>query len=190
MDALLALRGARTVRLADGREVTCRPVFERLTVLAADYEPATVARITGAAADKVVAAARLLAEHRPVSHYFHNGLVQHTNATQASRAIEILSALLGDFDRPGGNVPGPAPRVEDVSARAVLGQAMEMRRLGRAERPIGPAATPGTVTAYDLYRSILDGEPYPVPALVAFGAHALLANGDSLRGRQALPQLE
>ena len=116
--------------------------------------------------------------------------MQHTNATQASRAIEILYALLGDFDRPGGNVPGPSPKVEDVSARAALGQAMEMRRLGRAERPIGPPATPGTVTAYDLYRAILDGEPYPVRALVSFGANALLANGDTLRGRQALERLE
>ena len=93
-DARPALRGARAVRLASGREVTCRPVFERLAAIAADYEPAKVARITGASADKIVTAARLLAEHRPVSHYFHNGLVQHTNATQASRAIEILYALL------------------------------------------------------------------------------------------------
>src|SRR5204863_5290092 len=73
---------------------------------------------------------------------------------------------------------------------AVLGPAMAMRRLGRSERPIGPAATPGTVTAYDLYRAILDGEPYPVRALVSFGANALLAHGDSLRGRQALQKLE
>ncbi len=189
-DAPLALTGARPVRLGDGRGVTCRPVFQRLASIAAEFEPAIVAGITGAPADRIVAAARLLAEHRPVSHYFHNGLVQHTNATQASRAIEILYALLGDFDRAGGNVPGPAARVEDVSARAVLGQPMEMRRLGRAERPIGPAATPGTVTAYDLYRAILEGEPYPVRALVAFGANALLANGDSLRGRQALQKLE
>src|SRR5437899_299880 len=190
MDARLALSGARTVRLAEGFEVTCRPVFQRLAAVAADYEPATVARITGAAPDEGGAAARLLAEHRPVSHYFPNGLVQHTNATQASRAIEILYALLGDFDRPGGNVPGPAPKVEDVSARSALGQAMELRRLGRAERPIGPPAIPGTVTAYDLYRAILDGEPYPVRALVSFGANALLANGDTLQGRRALERLE
>jgi anaerobic selenocysteine-containing dehydrogenase len=188
--ARLALTGARAVRLADGGEVTCRPVLDRLAAIAAAYEPAVVARITGAPAEKVVAAARLLAEHRPVSHYFHNGLVQHTNATQASRAIEILYALLGDFDRPGGNVAGPAPNVADVSARAALGPAMEMRRLGRDERPIGPPATPGTVTAYDLYRAILEGEPYPVRALVSFGANALLANGDTLRGRRALETLE
>jgi anaerobic selenocysteine-containing dehydrogenase len=170
--------------------VTCRPVFERLAAIAADYEPAKVARITGASADRIVAAARLLAEHRPVSHYFHNGLVQHTNATQASRAIEILYALLGDFDQPGGNVLGPSPRVNDVSAKAALPGAMAQIRLGRSERPIGPPVTPGTVTAYDLYRAILDGEPYPVRALVSFGANMLLANGDALRGRQALERLE
>jgi anaerobic selenocysteine-containing dehydrogenase len=189
-EAPLALTGARTVRLADGGEVTCRPVFERLATITAGYEPATVARITGAPADRIVAAARLLAEHRPVSHYFHNGLIQHTNATQASRAIEILYALLGDFDRPGGNVPAPGPKIADVSARSALGREMEQLRLGRAERPIGPPAIPGTVTAYDLYRAILEGEPYPVRALVSFGANALLANGDTLRGRRALEQLE
>jgi anaerobic selenocysteine-containing dehydrogenase len=189
-DASLRLTGQRQVRLADGRTVTCRPVFERLASIAAAYEPAVVEQITGAAADKVVAAARMLAAHRPVSHYFHNGLVQHTNATQASRAIEILYALLGDFDRPGGNVPGPSPRVEDVSGRAALPSAMAALRLGRAERPIGPPVTPGTVTAYDLYRAILDGEPYPVRAIVSFGANMLLANGDSLRGRKALEALE
>ena len=189
-DARLRLRGQREVRLADGSTVTCRPVFERLAAIAAEYAPAVVERITGAPADKVVAAARLLAAHRPVSHYFHNGLVQHTNATQASRAIEILYALLGDFDRPGGNVPGPSPRVEDVSGKAALPSAMAAIRLGRAERPIGPPVTPGTVTAYDLYRAILDGEPYPVRALVSFGANMLLANGDSLRGARALERLE
>lgn len=189
-NARLALAGARGLRLADGREITCRPVFECLAAIAAEYEPAVVERITGAPAEKIVAAARLLAEHRPVSHYFHNGLVQHTNATQASRGIEILYALLGDFDCPGGNVPAPGPRVNDVSARAALPNAAVARRLGLAERPIGPPAIPGTVTAYDLYRSILDGEPYPVRALVSFGANMLLANGDTLRGRAALERLE
>lgn len=189
-EARLALTGARDLRLADGHVVTCRPVFERLAAIAAEYTPDAVARITGAPPEKIVAAARLLAGHRPVSHYFHNGLVQHTNATQASRAIEILYALLGDFDRPGGNVPGPSPRVNDVSAKGALPAAMAQIRLGRSERPIGPPVTPGTVTAYDLYRAILEGEPYPVRALVSFGANMLLANGDALRGRAALERLE
>ena len=188
--ARLALGGTQRLRLASGAEITCRPVLERLDAAAAGYPPDVVARITGAPAEKIVAAARLLGEHRPVSHYFHNGLVQHTNATQASRGIEILYALLGDFDLPGGNVPGVAPRVNDVSAKDALPKGMEQRRLGRAERPIGPAVIPGTVTAYDLYRAILEGEPYRVRAIVSFGANMLMANGDTLQGRAALEQLE
>jgi anaerobic selenocysteine-containing dehydrogenase len=189
-EARVALTGAHRVQLIDGSIVTCRPVFDRLASIAAEYDPDVVARITGVSPERLVAAATLLADHRPVSHYFHNGLVQHTNATQASRAIEIVYALLGDFDRPGGNVPGPGPRVNDVSARSALPKEMEAIRLGRAQRPIGPPAIPGTVTAYDLYRAILEGEPYPVRALVSFGANMLMANGDTLRGRAALERLE
>jgi anaerobic selenocysteine-containing dehydrogenase len=189
-DVRLALTGARPVRLASGDEVTCRPVFDRLQAAAAAYPPDVAAAITGTSAEAIVAAAQLLGAHGPVSHYFHNGLVQHTNATQASRGIEILYALLGDFDAPGGNVLGASPQVNDVSARDALPKGMELRRLGRSERPIGPAVVPGTVTAYDLYRAILDGDPYRVRAIVSFGANMLMANGDTLRGRAALEQLE
>ena len=173
-------------RLADGSAVTCRPVFERLASIAADVPARRSWRGSRACRPSRSSRPRgCWPTHRPVSHYFHNGLVQHTNATQASRAIEILYALLGDFDSPGGNVPGSRPKVNDVAARAALPSAMAPRRLGRAERPIGPPATPGTVTAYDLYRAILEGEPYPLRALVSFGANMLLANGDTLRGRAA-----
>ena len=44
------------------------------------------------------------------------------------------------------------------------------------------AARPGNSTAYDLYRAVLQGDPYPVRALVSFGGNMLLANGDSLEG--------
>ena len=185
----LALGGARSVGLAGGGEVTCRPALERLAMLAAAYPPPVAADITGVAPERIVAAARMLADHRPVSHYFHNGLVQHTNATQTARAIEILYALLGDFDRPGGNVLAPGPRVNDVAAKAALPGELAARRLGRQDRPMGPPDTPGVVAAYDFYRAVLEDTPYPVRALVAFGSNMLLANGDTLTGRAALERL-
>jgi anaerobic selenocysteine-containing dehydrogenase len=141
-------------------------------------------------AEQIEAAARLLAEHRPVSLYFHNGLVQHTNATQASRAIAILYGLLGDYDRPGGNVPAPGPKVNAVRSGSAISDELDARRLGRDERPLGPPARPGNVAAYDVYRAVLEREPYPVRAVVAFGANLLLANGDTLQGRAALERLD
>jgi anaerobic selenocysteine-containing dehydrogenase len=186
----LALRGSRRVRLAHGAEVECRPVFECLTASVAAYPPSAASRITGVPAEQIILTARLLADNRPVSHYFHNGLVQHTNATQASRAIGVLYALLGDFDRSGGNVVAPGPRVNPVHARSVLPKDLDASRLGRHERPLGPPARPGVVTAYDLYSAILHEKPYPVRALIGLGANMLLANGDTLTGRSALERLE
>jgi anaerobic selenocysteine-containing dehydrogenase len=176
--------------LPPGSDASGETVFGLLTRLAAEYPPDVSERITGVPADRIEAAARLLVENRPVSHYFHNGLVQHTNATQASRAIEVLYALLGDFDQPGGNVPGTDPNVNEIAGRSALSREQSQLRLGRQDRPAGPPVRPGNIAAYDLYQAVLEGEPYPVRALLAFGSNLLLANGDTLRGRAALEKLE
>jgi anaerobic selenocysteine-containing dehydrogenase len=187
----LALHGSTEVRLADGSLVACRTVFDLLAEAARRSNPAVAAEITGVPASQIVEAVRLIAASRPVSHYLYNGLVQHTNGVQACRAIEIFYALLGDFDRAGGNVIPPSPKVADIAARGALPAEAAKLRLGAAERPLGPASVPpGNIAAFDLYRSVLDGEPYRVRALVALGNNVLLANADSAQGREALQQLE
>jgi anaerobic selenocysteine-containing dehydrogenase len=188
---LLTLAGSTEVTLANGQLVRCRTVFALLSALASQFGPDAVAEITGLRPDEIVEAARLIAANRPVSHYFYNGLVQHTNGVQASRAITIFYALLGDWDRAGGNVIPPTPTIADIQARKALPAEQDAIRLGRSERPLGPAAAaPGNIAAFDLYSSILEGSPYRVRALVAFGNNVLLANADSLRGREALGRLE
>jgi anaerobic selenocysteine-containing dehydrogenase len=82
-------------------------------------------------ANKVWQTALLLAHNRPVSMYMWNGLGQHTNATQTSRAIASLYALLGDIDRPGGNVSFPKVTVNDVSGKEFLPKEMAALRIGR-----------------------------------------------------------
>ena len=61
--------------------------------------------------------------------------------------------------------------------------------LGLAERPLGPARW-GCVATRDLYRAILEGTPYPVRALIGFGANMLLAHADGRHGREALTALD
>ena len=57
------------------------------------------------------------------------------------------------------------------------------------ERPLGPAVD-GWFTSTDLYRSILDAQPYRVRGLVGFGANLLLSHADGGRGAKALCNLE
>jgi anaerobic selenocysteine-containing dehydrogenase len=61
--------------------------------------------------------------------------------------------------------------------------------VGFAERPLGPARW-NWVSTPDLYRAIVDGIPYPVRAMIGFGANMVMAHADSRRGREALEALD
>ena len=185
-----ALFGARSLRAKDGSEIACRPVFERLGEIAAALAPEKSENITWVPADKVWQTALMLAHNRPVSMYMWNGLGQHTNATQTSRAIASLCALLGDFDRQGGNVIFPKVTVNDVSGKEFLPKETAALRIGREKKPLGPPAKPGNCAAYDIFTAILEERPYPVKAFLSFGTNPVMSNADARRGRQALSALE
>ena len=53
----------------------------------------------------------------------------------------------------------------------------------------GPARW-GWVSMPDLYRAILEGTPYPVRAMIGFGANVLLAHANGRQGREALKALD
>ncbi len=168
----------------------CPTVFDLLRELAAEYAPERAEAITGVPAAEVRRAARLIGAHRPVCYYAWNGVGQHTNATQTSRAISTLYALTGSFDAPGGNVIYKGAATNDVAGWGLVPTETGLLRLGRDERPLGPPVDPGAVTAYDLFRAILKGEPYRVRAALSFGANTLLSSSDSVLGREALAKLE
>ena len=79
-----ARRPPASVRLADGHTVTCRPGLR-----AAGRKRRRVrsrrssSSITGVPAERIVGGGAAARREPARSHYFHNGLVQHTNATQA-----------------------------------------------------------------------------------------------------------
>jgi len=198
LDTGRLLRGRDGVMSAPGGALLGEHVVDGvrcITVLEAlwreSIDPADAARITGVRADAIRDAVRLMVDNRPVGYHTWNGIMQHTNATQAGRAIEIFFALLGDWDRAGGNVVPERPRTRDILEHAALGPDQEAKRLGREDRPLGPqVAPPGNIVAYDLFDAILDARPYRVRGLLSFGGNTIMNSGDPLRGRAAFEQLE
>ncbi len=180
----LALEGAFTLSLASGEEVEVTPVFQLLKEMVADYTPEAVAAITGVAPEMIREATRLFSTSKPACYYTYNGIEQHTNAMQTSRAIAIFFSLSGNFDVPGGNVIFPRIKTNKIDGKKEFPP--EKKPLGKDKRPLGP----GNVQAKDLYEALFTEKPYPVKALMAFGGNVLTANGDSLRGRQALEKLD
>lgn len=184
------LFGETTIRDKDGRTISCRTALQGLAEVASPYAPERSAEITWVPADIVWKAAHLLAHNRPVSMYMWNGIGQHTNATQTSRAVGALYALLGDFDAPGGNVIFPRAPVQAVDGREFLLEEAAEERIGRKEKPLGPPTTPGNCAAYDVFTAILEGRPYPVKAVLNFGSNTVMSTGDSRRAREAFCALE
>jgi anaerobic selenocysteine-containing dehydrogenase len=103
--------------------------------------------------------------------------------------MSLLYALTGSFDQPGGNVLFAAPRSTPIDGQELPAAQQKAMAVGRAERPLGPARN-GRVTTRDLYRAILDGAPYPIRAMLGFGANMLMAHADGTHGREALQGLE
>ena len=68
--------------------------------------------------------------------------------------------------------------VNDVSGVEFRHSAQWQNALGLSERPLGPAAD-GWITSTDLYRAVLDRQPYQVRGLVGFGANLLLSHADA-----------
>lgn len=102
--------GQIEVTLKDGTTISARPVWDYFVDHLDDYDPDTVAEITGVDADLIVEAATTYATPlHPETGYGNGGIqymlaIEHScNSVQCSRAIDAIVGLTGNFDTPGGN---------------------------------------------------------------------------------------
>ena len=171
------------------RELCCKPAFEHLLATVEPYHPEHVAELTGVSVENQKAAIPLFTSGRRIAYHAWTGIGQHTNATQTERAVALLYALTGAFDRVGANRVRRGPFFQPVNALDLMEKNQRDKALGLAERPLGPPAQ-GWVTALDTYRAILNKDPYPVRAMVAFGTNLLVSQADTGLAEQALKNLE
>jgi anaerobic selenocysteine-containing dehydrogenase len=170
--------------------VSCRPAFELYFELCREYSPERVEEITWIPAEQVRETARLIGNSGPVSIYGWAGLEQHSNSSQTNRAVALLYALTGSYDSKGGNVLFNAPPTSDISGWGSMTGEQKQKALGLKQRPLGPEAINGWITADSLYNSVLTGKPYPIKAMVGFGVNMLVSHADGLRGAKALNGLD
>ncbi len=68
----------------------------------AQYTPAWAEKISGVAAAKIESIAKEFAKAKPGVVISFRGAIAHYNGTEAERAIQMLSAITGNIDCPGG----------------------------------------------------------------------------------------
>lgn len=186
--ARLALRGSYAITVS-AATIMCRPAFDYYAEVVARYTPERVASICGISVEDLRQAAAAISDAKSVSYHAWTGVAQHTNATQAERAIAVLYALTGHFDQPGGNVQLRRQPINPINPPSLLVPAQAAKALGLDRLPIGPP-THGWVPIKDVYTAILERKPYAVRGLMGFGANILVSLADTDRGRAALSAVE
>ena len=184
----LALFGRYDIETGAGK-ISCKTAFQIYADACGHYTPTRTEELADIPAQQIIDTSRLLHESGPVSYFTWTGTAQQSQATQTGRAISLLYALTGHIDAPGGNVYFTKPPVANLLGMELLTEEQRAKTLGLQERPLGPG-TMGWITSYDLAKSVVDGEPYRIKALVGFGGNPLLTKPNADDAGRVLEQLE
>ena len=154
--------------------------FDKYKELVDQYPLDKVAEITGLDPDLIFEATKLYATNGPAcTNYSASALVHHINGFNTHRAIVCLSALTGNFDRVGGNVPNPASYIHKPAGfptrehqfRSECYPKDAPERIGAEKFPLWNALY-DEFQAVDLIRQLEECTPYPLKGMVAFGLNA------------------
>jgi len=140
-------------------------------------------------ADETRRATEMLWSARPVGYMAWSGVEQQSGATQIARALGLLYALTGSYDRPDGNMKFPGIPAANVEGDEFLSAEQQAKTLGRDLRLLGPALYDHIGSA-DIYRAMTEGEPYKVRGLVSFGSNLIMAHAVSETAAHAQEGLE
>ncbi|MFC1535024.1 molybdopterin-dependent oxidoreductase [Thermodesulfobacteriota bacterium] len=176
--------------------------FDELRTHIKAYPPQKVAELTWVPAHLIKEAARLYATSGPACIGWGNGLDQTPDSFQANRALAILMAVTGNLDIQGGEVAGFTSGFRWCDAESDKGRIrgrwsaqMELRDRLTPERRKGrvsPHLLPDFryVTPSAFYKSVLDGEPYPIRAAFVQASNPLSSWCNVRKARDAFTKLD
>lgn len=174
--------------------------FEGFRQLALSYPPERVEALTGIRAAEIERVARLLYDGQPTGIWQGLGVEHHENGVQTVRAISSLEVLCGRFDgshEPKSLLTPVTPTFLDEMLPALYRM--------RTPEPVPPPVTEKVLGSerfplFEIFNreaqgevladAILEGQPYPVKALVLWASNALLTSSGSQRLAQAAEALD
>ena len=159
------------------------------------YTPQWAAEETGIAADEIVALAREISQDKPsvIFHFGYRG-ASYTNEIYQRRAILILNALMGSIETKGGFFFKKGPgEVGGKPARKLTEQKfpkISVPRFDKVGTPDFPLPDPNHGVGQMLPRAILNEDPYPIKAFIAYRFDPLGSIPDAGLTKKALDKLD
>lgn len=143
--------------------------FEEYREYAATFPPERAAEICGISPEEIVRAARSIAGGGLSILISSCSIVHCINGVQNERAVILLSALTGSFDRPGGNCSSPDEKAFlDDNHQKLPDRPNRNSDISGGAFPVWQELV-NEAQCIRLADVILTKQPYPVRALVSFG---------------------
>lgn len=132
------------------------------------YRPEEVERITGVPAATVVSLARRIADADGAAPVMYSGLEYNDSGVQCIRATQVLWALAGQLDVPGGRCFSMKENLFRVNRSGLVPNPDVRKALGRDRFPVYSNYR-GESHAIALPESVLHGNPYRIRSLIILG---------------------
>ena len=153
------------------------------------FRPEVVEPITGVPADTIRTLARGLAQANGAAPVMYSGLEYSDSGVQAIRGTMVLWGLAGQLDVPGGRCFTMRQNIFPINRDGLIPNPDVKKSLGRDRFPV-----------YSLYRgeshanalpdAVLNGQPYPIRALIILGGSMITAWPQPRLWRQTLAGLD
>lgn len=163
--------------------------FDKLASHVQDYSPEKVSEITGVSTEAIQEVARKYATIKPGLIAIGNGVEQTTSSVQTVRGLNILQAIAGNLDIPGGNISDPEPPPLGMSnPTMMLNRIPNYAKDCVSQHPL--YAQKQMASREEIADSILTGSPYPIKGMLVFGTNLVTTTARSTRIIEALKKLE
>ena len=159
------------------------------------YTPQWAEEETGIAADEIVSLAREVAEDKPsvIFHFGYRG-ASYTNEIYQRRSIMILNTLMGSVEAKGGFFFKKGPgEVDGKPAHKLTEQKfpkISVPRFDKVGTPDFPLPDPNHGVPQRLPQAILNEDPYPIKAMIAYRFEPLGSIPDTNQMKRALDKLD
>ena len=154
------------------------PVADKIAALKAhldSYTPEWAESVSGVGADKIRALAREFAAAAPACVISYRGAVAHYNGNETERAIQMLAAITGNIDNPGGRCKAVGASWKYPKGRKDKPIAKKLKILDGFD---GQAAFPTHHISHHVLKMIKDGSAGRPEVYLWYCYTPVYANGD------------
>jgi len=159
------------------------------------YSPEWAEKETDISAEEIVSLAREISKDKPsvIFHFGYRG-ANNTNEIYLRRSIMILNSLMGSIEAPGGFFIKKGPGEEGGKPAKKLTEQkfpkISVPRFDKVGTPDFPLPDPNHGVGQMLPFAILNEDPYPIKALIAYRFDPLGSIADTGQTRKALDKLD